>query len=867
MKSHEIRSKFLKFFEKNGHTIVSSSLVIPAEDPTLLFTNAGMNQFKDCFLGTEKRSYVRATTSQKCVRAGGKHNDLEQVGFTDRHLTFFEMLGNFSFGDYFKKEAIQFAWKFLTEELGLPKEKLYPTIFQDDDEAFAIWRDIIGFEPRLITRKGAAENFWQMGDTGPCGPCTEIFYDRGEEFGPYEEDIGGQNDRYMEVWNLVFMQFNRQEDGQLIPLKQTGVDTGMGLERISAVMQGKHSLFHTDAMDPFHDAIEEFSGINYQTATRDQQIAINVLSDHIRSACIIISDGGLPSNEGRGYVLRKIIRRATLFAKKLGDTSYYSRLVPFVGKSLGDIYPELIDSQVFIQKVVQSEVDRFADSLTGGQHIFEKYVHEQKAQSLNFISGEQAFKLYDTYGFPLELTMVLAKDAGMAIDAADFEKSMEKQREQSGKKKTAARGFVIPENVVTEFVGYDALESISKILWFEQGKDASWIVTQTTPFFTATGGQVNDAGYVTIKGASYPVMNLHKHFGSEGQLAVVMQLGKPEAGEFNIIVGDMAHAVVNFGVRADTANNHTGTHLLQSALIQVLGRQVKQAGSVVHPDYLRFDFTNFEAMTPEQIGQTEELVNRKIRENIPVVVLNTTLEEAKKKGVIAIFGEKYNPEKVRVIHISDYSNELCGGTHVDAIGKIGLLKIVSESSVATGIRRIHALTGTKAIEYFQECHTTVKNLTEQLKAKPEEICATITKLREQRQQGIAQLGQLKAKMMDVNIPAWCQQVQLCGKIPFLYLDLDDVDTDQMRDIATKIDAKNPGVYLILSRTGEAKERVSFTGFISAKYQSQVDIKWLADILKAHGLFGGGKAGLIQGGGVCQDKGALRVSVSAWLETI
>ena len=619
MKSPEIRKLFFKFFTKQDHTMVPSSSLIPAQDPTLLFANAGMNQFKDVFLGKEKRSYKRAVSIQKCVRAGGKHNDLDNVGFTKRHLTFFEMMGNFSFGDYFKKDAIKFAWEFLTKTMGLPEKELYVSIYTDDDESFKIWHKDIGLPKEKIYRLGDDHNFWQMGDIGPCGPSSEIFIDRGLKFGCKDKKKCGpacECDRFLEIWNLVFMQFDKQENGTLKPLKKTGVDTGMGLERLCSIIQDVDSVYETDLFMPIIKKTEKLTGLIYEKQNNELKAAFRVLADHIRSATMIISDGCSPSNEGRGYVLRKIIRRAALFAQKLTDKNIFPELAKVVVKEYGDIYPELKANENLIIKILKSEIEKFATNLVRGQQILAQYLKE--AQKTKTISGMQAFKLYDTYGFPIELVEAAAKEKGYKVDIKGFEKEMEKQQAQSGKKLTEPLDHIDFETKLkTTFTGYDELETVTEIVaLITDTKQLSkvpkgtecWVLTKKSPFFIVGGGQVPDKGWIEIDTVRAPILQA-RHIN--GRIATLIK------APVDLEVGQKVISIVNEKLRTNAMKNHTATHLLQAALIELFGSTIKQSGSLVHPDYLRFDFAFHENLSPEDIKRVEDLVNQKIRENIP----------------------------------------------------------------------------------------------------------------------------------------------------------------------------------------------------------------------------------------------------------
>jgi alanyl-tRNA synthetase len=855
MNSLEIREKFLTFFEKNSHKVVPSSSLIPAEDPTLLFTNAGMNQFKDLFLGKVKREYNRATSMQKCVRAGGKHNDLDQVGFTARHLTFFEMMGNFSFGDYFKKEAIQFAWDFLTKELKLEQNRLHISVFETDDDAHDIWHKEIGVEKNKMYRLGEKDNFWQMGDTGPCGPCSEIHYDIGEEHGCGKKTCGpGCDDcsRYMEIWNLVFMQYNRQNDGELLPLKQTGVDTGMGFERLCMVMQKKDSVFQTDLLAAVRSSIEKLTEVSYEKSDTELRAAFHVLSDHIRSSCHLIADGCSPSNEGRGYVLRKIIRRAALFSQKLSDNKLlFADLAQEYIKLMSPIYSELNINRELIISLLNSEVEKFATNLIQGRAIFAKYAAELLRGKAKVIPGDKVFKLYDTYGFPPELTDVMAKEKNLSIDTEGFEQEMKKQKMQSGKKSSEAGkdSFLTPESVTTLFVGNDEYETKSKVTFVHKENGELWIATETSPFYVESGGQVGDRGWVTIDEHSYKVIALRKS-DLQKNPAILLQLSfENVAGDkiAAIEVGVEAHSIIDAHVRKAVAKNHTATHLLQAALVQVLGPQVKQAGSLVCIDYLRFDFTHHEAVSFEQMIQIEEIVNQKIQDDIEVEKYETTLAEAQGAGVTAFFGEKYNPESVRVVKVPGFSAELCGGIHVNRTGEIGLMKITSEVALSTGTRRLIARTGSAALNLFQSMFATVKALSEQFKSKPELVLSAVQKQEEQYRKALTEIKQLRKGAWKSQIPSWQEKVALVNEIPFLYLLLEGVDGGDLKQICQEIEKKSPGFYFILSK-GEARE--TFFGYLSKSFAGKIDLKKLAAILKEKcGLRGGGSPLMIQGGGV------------------
>ncbi len=862
MKSKEIRKKFFDFFMKRGHEKVASSSLIPAQDPTLLFTNAGMNQFKDVFLGLEKRSYNKAVTIQKCVRAGGKHNDLDNVGFTKRHLTFFEMMGNFSFGDYFKKDAIRYAWDFITQEMKLPVENLHASVFTTDDESYDIWHKEIGLPKEKIHRLGASENFWQMGDTGPCGPCTEIHIDRGPDFGCKEQCSPACDcDRFLEIWNLVFMQYDRQVDGTDKPLKHTGVDTGMGLERLCVIAQGKDSVFNTDLFDGLRKKIEELTGLEYDQQDKQKQAAFHVLMDHARSSTMLIADSCAPSNEGRGYVLRKIIRRAALFAQKLTDKNIFPELSRVVVEDMGDIYPELKTNAQLIYKILTSEINKFATNLVRGQSILERFVEENKNSKK--ITGEQAFKLYDTFGFPVELIHVMAKEQGFTVDRDGFEKLMEQQREQSGKKMHDDIHVDLDESIKTEFTGYHELETpstIAALIVDNEVVDAvkagqeCWVIPHKSPFFIVGGGQVPDQGWIIIHGHETPheeVRYINKGIASR----IVAPI--------DIKVGDKVTSRVNKELRINAMKNHTATHMLQAALIELFGKQIKQSGSLVHPDYLRFDFTYHENLSPEDIKKVEDLVNAKIRENIAVSIEYTTLKDATKRGVIAFFGDKYNPEQVRIVDIPAFSAELCGGTHVNRTGDIGVFKITEVTALSAGHRRIFAMTGPGALELFQDTFNITQTLRQDFKVKREEIVDAVITQKQQIKELQNTIKHMKKSMWKTQIPQWLEQVQTIDSLPFLLLSLEDYNNNELREIAEQLNAKKPGCYFLVSSAEDDKS--VFVALVDKLHQNTLDMKKFASWLKdEHGLQGGGKPGSLQGGGGKFDA-SLETSIKNWLQ--
>ena len=846
MNSHDVRKKFLQFFAKNNHEIVASSSLIPAQDPTLLFTNAGMNQFKDLFLGNETRSYKRATSIQKCVRAGGKHNDLDNVGFTKRHLTFFEMMGNFSFGDYFKKEAIAYAWDFLTKHVNLDANALHASVFETDDQAYDIWLNDIKLPAEKIHRLSAEHNFWQMGDLGPCGPCTEIYIDRGAQYGHANIADCGPGcdcDRFLEIWNLVFMQFDRQLDGSLKPLTQTGVDTGMGLERLCAVIQNKESVYNTDIFAPILAEIEKLSGLNYQQQDDSTKAAFHVLADHIRSSSFIIADGCAPTNDGRGYVLRKIIRRAALFTQKLTDKNIFPELSRVVVAHMADVYPELLTNKDLIYDILKSEIDKFATNLTRGNIILARYF--QESEKTKIITGQQAFKLYDTYGFPIETTVAAAREKGYTVDMGSFEEEMLKQQSQSGKKTTDPLSH-LGLSETTEFTGYSQLETssvVTKVVYEDQPVETlpagktGYVITAQSPFFIVGGGQVPDQGWLKINGKRVPLEEVR--FINN---AIAAKITAPTT----ISVGDQITSLVDPTWRTNAMKNHTATHLLQAALIELFGKQIQQSGSLVHPDYLRFDFTYHSQLSTEDIKKVEDLVNEKIRQDIPVCIEYCNLKEAQKKGALAFFGEKYKPENVRVVQVADFSVELCGGTHVQTTGAIGTFKITESSALSAGHRRVVAVTGPKAIDLFQETFNAIKTLSQEFKVKREEILDAVNSQKEQLRALQQETKQLKNQLLTSQIPAWLQSTETINNLPFLFVHLPHASAEELRTIATMLEQHKPGFYFVIS---SADNQSLFYAVISPQYTHAIDIKEFSLWLKNnHNLRGGGQKNSLQGNG-------------------
>ncbi|PIP35176.1 MAG: alanine--tRNA ligase [Desulfobacterales bacterium CG07_land_8_20_14_0_80_52_14] len=736
MTGEEIRRRFLEYFKKKDHRILRSSSLVPSDDPTLLFTNAGMVQFKRVFLGEENRGYLRATTSQKCVRAGGKHNDLENVGYTARHHTFFEMLGNFSFGDYFKEGAIEFAWDLLTNGFGFPPEKLWATIYLDDDEAAVLWQKVTGIPEDRIVRFGEKDNFWAMGDTGPCGPCSEIIIDRGEAYGCGKPDcrVGCECDRYLEIWNLVFMQFNRDASGKMTPLPKPSIDTGMGLERVVSVIQNVPTNFDTDLIRPIIRKVEELSERPFGASEADD-VAMKVVADHSRAAAFLIGDGVLPSNEGRGYVLRRIMRRAIRYGRNIGlKRPFLVNTAEVVCDEMKIAYPELFESWAFIGNVIQNEEIRFMETLDHGLRLLNDTLEEMKAKGVTQVPGEVVFKLYDTYGFPVDIVRDVVRDKQLTLDLQGFDRAMEAQREKSRStsvfmgiadayKSLSASGFH------PEFVGYDRLAADGRVVLLVQNSleieaagagETVEMVTEITPFYAESGGQVGDTGKFSGPAGAGEIMNTFKD-----PTGIVIHKVKILQG--NVAKGQVVTLSVDPEKRQATALNHTATHILHAVLRRVLGDHVKQAGSLVSPDRLRFDFTHFSTINPEQLDEIEMGVNERIQEAIDVHGEEMDAEDAFKTGAMALFEEKYG-DRVRVISLSSFSKELCGGTHIDNTGRIGLIKIIGESSVAAGVRRIEALTGREAIDHIQRAFRILKETAEQLKEKAESIPSRVEAL-------------------------------------------------------------------------------------------------------------------------------------------
>ena len=862
MTSAELRSAFLDFFQQRGHAVEASSSLIPANDPTLLFTNAGMVQFKDVFLGREQREFTKAATSQRCVRAGGKHNDLENVGYTARHHTFFEMLGNFSFGDYFKKDAIHYAWDFLTKELGIPAEKLWVTVFEEDAEAEQIWLEDIGVDKNRLSKIGAKDNFWSMGDTGPCGPCTEIFYDHGEHIaggppGTPEED----GDRYIEVWNLVFMQYDRDIDGTLTPLPKPSVDTGMGLERIAAVVQGVHSNYEIDLFQKLLTAAARLAN-----TTDLNQSSLRVIADHIRSCAFLIADGVMPSNEGRGYVLRRIIRRAIRHGYRLGiqDVFFYQLVAPLV-EEMGEAFPELKANQAQVERVLQKEEQRFAETLGQGMKILEACVAKLHG---TVISGEVVFQLYDTYGFPVDLTADFARENNLTVDHAGFEIAMNAQRDRARSASSFGGDYHqdIKLDSQTEFTGYDHLDDTAHIVaLYQQGKsvdhlnagEQGLVVLDKTPFYAESGGQIGDSGQIVVAGAVFEVSDTQKQGGT-----LFLHKGKLVSGALS--TGQTALTIVNSGARKATELNHSATHLLHAALRQTLGEHVTQKGSLVNTERLRFDFSHFEPVTDEQIRTIECLVNEQIRSNNPVSAQVMAKDDAVKAGAMALFGEKYGAE-VRVLKIGEFSTELCGGTHVDRAGDIGCFKIISETGVAAGVRRIEAVTGQGCIDWLAERDTALTTIASLLKSPTDKAAEKVEHLLEKNRSLEKQLERLTAKLASAAGNELISQAVDINGVKVLAVKLNDVAASSLRDMADQLKNKLGSCAIVLAVV--EGDKVSLVAGVSKDTMSKVKAGELVNFVATQvGGKGGGKPDLAQAGGTnpAALAGAL-AAVSAWVQ--
>ncbi len=861
--SAELRDQFLKYFESHGHTIVASSPLVPANDPTLLFTNAGMVQFKDVFLGTEKRNYLRATTAQRCVRAGGKHNDLENVGYTARHHTFFEMLGNFSFGEYFKKEAIHYAWDFLTNVVGLPPERLWVTVYAEDDEAAEVWLDDIGIDPERFTRISTSDNFWSMGDTGPCGPCSEIFYDHGPEIeggppGTPEED----GDRYIEIWNLVFMQYNRDESGEMTPLPKPSVDTGMGLERLAAVLQNVHNNYEIDLFKSLIEAAGKLTG------TRDlENKSLRVIADHIRSCAFLIVDGVLPSNEGRGYVLRRIIRRAARHGHQLGcKKPFFYQLVAALDDEMGDAYPELRQHRGHVERVLHKEEQRFAETLEQGMRILEDAI---AAMQGDVIDGETVFKLYDTYGFPVDLTADVAREKNLQIDQAGFEKAMQAQRERaraSSQFNASGSAFKLGDYPATRFLGYERYTAEAKVIAILQRDEAidqlengdqAVVILDQTPFYAESGGQVGDVGFIRVGDETeFEVSDTQK------QNDVYLHVGHLRNGELSL--GDEVTGAIDEGYRRAVMLNHSATHLMHAALRKVLGTHVQQKGSLVAADRLRFDFSHYQPLERDEIIAIEQWVNDQIRGNLETRTETMDMEAAKQAGAIALFGEKYG-DVVRVLRIGSDSVELCGGTHVPRAGDIGLFKIVLETGIASGVRRIEAVTGETAVQRFIDSEAKLETAANKLKASRDDVLQRIEQLQASNRALEKQLEAIKSRQAAQTGGDLASQAKEVKGIKVLAASLDGANVKTLRDTVDQLKNKLGAAAVVLASNDNGK--LSIIAGVTRAESEKIRAGDLANMVAEQcGGRGGGRADMAQAGGnQPENLDAALASVVPWVE--
>ena len=856
----DLRNKFIDYFKSHGHQAVASSSLVPADDPTLLFTNAGMNQFKDCFLGAEKRSYTRAVSSQRCVRAGGKHNDLENVGYTARHHTFFEMLGNFSFGDYFKKEAIEFAWNFLTKEIGLPKEKLLVTVYSEDDEAFDIWENHIGVPKEKIIRISTSDNFWSMGDTGPCGPCSEIFYDHGAHIwggppGTPEED----GDRFIEIWNLVFMQFNKQADGTMEPLPKPSIDTGMGLERISAILQNVHSNYEIDL---FQNLIKSAASI---VGSEDlENKSLRVIADHIRSCSFLICDGVMPSNEGRGYVLRRIIRRAVRHGYQLGANDiFFYKLVASLAKEMGEAYPELVDQLPVIEKVLRVEEEQFSKTLARGMAILNDTLETLEGDT---VPGDIVFKLYDTYGFPTDLTNDVAREHDLKIDEEGFEAAMQAQRARAQQASNFGADYnsKLAVDHTTSFTGYTDVEGQANVVELiadnafveklEDGQEGV-VVLDSTPFYAESGGQAGDKGVLRVANGEFIVTDTQKMGNAFAHKGIA---------KGSVSKGDTATAAIDAANREAIKKNHSATHLLHAALREILGEHVTQKGSLVEAPRMRFDFSHFEAVTAEQLAEIERRVNQEIRANHTLATELMDLDEAKASGAMALFGEKYD-EKVRVVTMGPFSVELCGGTHVTRTGDIGLFKITSEAGIASGVRRIEAVTGEHALEVVQTQQATLSSLSALLKTDSQNVLDRVVSLQNQTKELEKALNSAKQKLASQQGADMLSNAVEINGVKVLIANLEGVEAKSLRSMMDDIKNRIGEGIVVLGVANDAK--VNLIAGVTKNLTSKVKAGELVNFVASQvGGKGGGRPDMAQAGGdQPENLGQALDSVNAWLQ--
>ncbi|PRO69923.1 alanine--tRNA ligase [Alteromonas gracilis] len=856
----DLRNKFIDYFKSHGHQAVASSSLVPADDPTLLFTNAGMNQFKDCFLGAEKRSYTRAVSSQRCVRAGGKHNDLENVGYTARHHTFFEMLGNFSFGDYFKKEAIEFAWNFLTKEIGLPKEKLLVTVYSEDDEAFDIWENHIGVPKEKIIRISTSDNFWSMGDTGPCGPCSEIFYDHGAHIwggppGTPEED----GDRFIEIWNLVFMQFNKQADGTMEPLPKPSIDTGMGLERISAILQNVHSNYEIDL---FQNLIKSAASIVGSDDLENK--SLRVIADHIRSCSFLICDGVMPSNEGRGYVLRRIIRRAVRHGYQLGANDiFFYKLVASLAKEMGEAYPELVDQLPVIEKVLRVEEEQFSKTLARGMAILNDTLETLEGDT---VPGDVVFKLYDTYGFPTDLTNDVAREHDLKIDEEGFEAAMQAQRARAQQASNFGADYnsKLAIDHTTSFTGYTDVEGQANVVeliadnafvdTLEDGQEGV-VVLDSTPFYAESGGQAGDKGVLRVANGEFVVTDTQKMGNAFAHKGVVK--GK-------VTKGDTATAAIDLANREAIKKNHSATHLLHAALREILGEHVTQKGSLVEAPRMRFDFSHFEAVTAQQLVEIERRVNQEIRANHTLATELMDLDEAKASGAMALFGEKYD-EKVRVVTMGPFSVELCGGTHVTRTGDIGLFKITSEAGIASGVRRIEAVTGEHALEVVQTQQATLSSLSALLKTDSQNVVDRVVSLQNQTKELEKALNSAKQKLASQQGADMLSNAVEINGVKVLIANLEGVEAKSLRSMMDDIKNRIGEGIVVLGVANESK--VNLIAGVTKNLINKVKAGELVNFVASQvGGKGGGRPDMAQAGGDNPENLQQALdSVNAWLQ--
>ena len=861
MSSAELRAAFLEYFRQHGHTVVPSSSLVPGNDPTLLFTNAGMVQFKDVFLGQDKRNYARAVSSQRCVRAGGKHNDLENVGYTARHHTFFEMLGNFSFGDYFKREAIRFAWEFVTGTLGLPPERLWVTVFEDDDGAADIWLQEIGVERKRFTRMGAKSNFWAMGETGPCGPCSEIFYDHGPGIpggppGSPDED----GDRFVEIWNLVFMQFDRSADGTMTPLPKPSVDTGMGLERVAAILQGVHSNYETDLFVPLVRAAAKATG-----ATDLSSSSLRVIADHIRACSFLISDGVLPSNEGRGYVLRRIIRRAVRHGFMLGQRApFFHTLVATLDAVMGEAYPELRTQSVHVTRVLKQEEERFAETLSQGMALLDEALAGLRGHT---IPGQTVFKLYDTYGFPVDLTADIARERGLGIDEGGFEAAMEEQRRRAraaSRFGADARSGARVEGR-TEFLGYEHDRSEAGVVALLKGDqpvqtlaegEEGQVVLDATPFYAESGGQVGDSGVLRAATARFRVADTQKIGRAYGHI------GRMEQGSLK--VGDRVEAIVDAERRNATRLNHSATHLLHAALRKVLGTHVTQKGSLVAPDRLRFDFSHYAALTPEELREIERQVNAEIRANAPAETQLMKFDDAVASGAMALFGEKYD-EDVRVLRLGDYSTELCGGTHVARAGDIGLFRILSEGGIASGVRRIEAVTGQGALDHVVATDQLLREVAGLVRGSRDDVEEKVRQLIDRSRRLEKEISQLKSKLASGQGRDLAEGAKTVGHLSVVATTVDGADAAALRTAVDQLKSRLKSAAIVLGSV-DADGKVTLIAGVTPDATARVKAGELVNyVAQQVGGKGGGRPDLAQAGGSQpQNLAAALESVAGWV---